>query len=101
MSPDSIAKCSSEFCVNHFDSIKKKKFDEFIKIYFSNRNRSSGRGVSFSFLKPPHHLNNSGPGIGLRRNGIVKKFRVIYNMTYNQDGEIHQLVRQTVDEIII
>lgn len=98
---DSIANCSSGFCVNQFDPKKKKKFDDFIKVYFTNRNKLNGRGVSFSVLKPPHHLNNSGLGSGLSKREIVKKFRVIYHVTYITESETQELVRETVDEIII
>lgn len=88
--------------VNHYDSIKKKSFDDFIRVFFNNRNKSKIKNEWWTYLKPPHHLNNSVKNSnGLQDVETVKKLRVILNTSYISGNKSVILSKSIIDEIII
>lgn len=86
---------------NQYDKPKLQKFNDFIKTYFTNRNNVSSPGSAIAKLRPPHHLNNCVSGGGLSSLGKITKFRVLYNISFNENGEVVHLIKQIVDEIHI
>ena len=86
---------------NQYDKAKFQKFNSFIKTYFTNWNNFVSPGLTITKLSPPHHLNNCVSGGGLGTMGKIKKFRVLYNISYNENGEVSHLIKQVVDEIHI
>jgi len=90
-----------DFGINYGDSVKIKQYKEFIQTYFKNRNKILSEGTFLAHFRAPYHLFGSSQGELYSNQSPVAKFRVIYNLTYNHEGEIRHLLRQTVDEITI
>jgi hypothetical protein len=91
----------AQFGKNNFDYAQKQKYENFIKVYFKNRN---GRLLQFFFLNKlaaPHHLYSSVSGNEYLDQAPVKKFRVIFNQVYTQDHKPVILNKEVVDEIAI
>jgi hypothetical protein len=98
---ETIPWLQAKYGINHYDSLKYLKFNNFIQTFFTNRNNLENPVLSITKFSPPHHLNNCVYGVGLPSLGKVKKFRVLYNISYNEKGEVLHLIKQVVDEIHI
>ena len=91
----------STYGKNVYDETKTNKFNEFIRTYFRNRNRRIGERFMPFMLHTPYHLYNSVPVIAYRDEAPVKTFRVVYHVTYIQNGQVLTIANKIIDEVDI
>lgn len=95
-----IGQAEKEFGKNNFDSAKAEGLDNFIKTYFSNRNKRNGN-MMISYLAAPNHIYNHEDSPVYTGRETVKKFRVIFNQTYFDGEKVVAIDKHIVREINI
>jgi hypothetical protein len=98
--PSKLPLLEEEFGKNAYREEQADAFNDLIRNYFTNRNHYP-HPLLITKLRPPYHLYNSPSGRGLGSLGKIKKFRVIYNISHNENGKAIPVERQIIDEIII
>jgi hypothetical protein len=98
--PSRLPFVEEEFGKNTYRAEQSEAFNDFIATFFKNRNRRSEQ-LFLTIFHPPHHLYNRPSGKGLGSLGKIKKFRVIYNISHNENGRVVPVEREIIDEIII
>jgi hypothetical protein len=86
---------------NSYQPDLKYKYNEFIRVYFRNRNTRLQTAFFPATFMAPLHLYNSETGRVWHNQEEVHKFRVIFNQIYTVNGKPLQITRQVVDEIEI
>lgn len=86
---------------NNYEPLRKKHYEAFIQTYFRNRNKRLGTRFIPSAWMAPLHIYNSEKGAVWNGQKPVKRFRVIFNQVYRNDGKVIVLDRKVVDEINI
>ncbi len=99
--PENFLELEKERGKNEYNITLKEKYDDFIKIYFKNRNKRGHQLFFPSIFMAPHHLYNSATGVVWKGQTPVKLFRVIFNQVYTKNGNLIWLNKQMVDEITI
>ncbi|MBS1585633.1 MAG: hypothetical protein JSS82_08805 [Bacteroidetes bacterium] len=100
-SPGGYAALEAREGVNVYNGEKKKAFDEFIKVYFTNRNRRI-RTVFFpTYFKAPNHLYSANATSEYDNTAPVKTFRMYLNQVYTLNGKKTLMNKQLIDEIFI
>lgn len=92
---------SDEYGVDQYDSLKAEAYSEFISTYFKNRNKRLGDHLFLSYLRAPHHLYGSSKGLLYNDQVAVKKFRVMYNLTFSSSGKTIELEKGVLHEVAI
>lgn len=95
-----IAEMEAEWGENHYDSVKVEKYIEFIKTYFSTRNKRGGL-LLFPYLSAPNHLYNQEEYPIYTGKQKIKKFSVIFNQTYFNGRQIIYISKKTLQQIDI
>jgi hypothetical protein len=98
--PPQLPMLEEEYGKNTYREEQAEDFEDFIRTYFTNRNLRQEK-LFVTKLQPPHHLYNKPAGPGLHSLGKIKKFRIIYNISHNENGRPVPVDRQVIDEIII
>jgi hypothetical protein len=100
-SSSNIRDLEQEHGRNHYNLSRAEQFTEFIQSYFQNRNKYLNDKIFITYLRAPHHLYNSSPGLLYKNQRPVKKFRVIYNLTFSSAGKSTHIDKSIVHEVAI
>jgi len=87
--------------INFFDEEKRNGYNEFIRTYFTNRNKRLGNLFLPSVFHAPHHIYNSVSGNVWDGTIPVKKFRTIFNRVYTENGRKVIITKKVVNEVEI
>jgi hypothetical protein len=98
--PAGLLKLEQERGRNDFDALKKKEFEDFIRQFFSVKNKTPERSF-FTYLRAPYHLHSGTFGTEYAGAKKVILFRIYLNKTYTVKGEKINISRKMIDEIMI
>jgi len=99
--PEMYQKLEMKFGKNYYNETKKEKYEDFIKIYFSNRNQALDKTFIPYLLSAPHHLHSSTYANCYTGKLPVHMFKVIFNKVISKNGKAYTISKKTVDEIVI